>query len=270
MKKIMSFFLLLTVLLFTTQTVALAAVNNKNNAVTPALPLVLTEPVTREYRDETTGKVYLITSYARVILENADVFPALAKALSEEHDKKHADAAAKVAGEQQKNATEFIRGNTSDNAFLSMETGNIRRADTAIVSIQVDLDTWFGGVHPDRNYLGYNYDPATGKQLLLKNVVKDLKMLEPLAAKALTTLNAEEERHFDSTFLKTLRNAFAKERKAKKIEQQYIRWLMDDQGLTLLFNTYYFGSHASGPALLFIPFEGNEAVFNEKYVKQNL
>ena len=269
MKKVFFSVLLLTALLFAVQAAGFAAANNKKDTPTPAFPQVSTESVTREYRDEVTGKVYLTTSYARVELENADSFPALAKALTEEHSRKHAAAAAKVAGEQEKNALEYIRESGSDSSFFSIETASIRRSDAAIVSVQVDLDTWFGGVHPDRKYQGYNYDPATGKQLLLKNAVKDLKAMEHLAAAALIRLNTEEERHFDSIFLKTLHNAFMQERKAKKPEQQHIRWLMDDQGLTLLFGTYYFGSHASGPALLFIPFEGNESVFNEKYVKQN-
>ncbi len=151
-----------------------------------------------------------------------------------------------VAKEDEKRDPEDFMTHTNEHRLY------IRRADDHAVSLLVKIWMYTGGVHGGTAYRSWNYDPATGEELAVTDVVKDT---EAFSAAVLEKL-AEKYPWSDwSEPRESLSPANA---------DNWV-WTVGYEGVALWFGNYELVSYAEGCQNVLIPFAGNEALFNDAY-----
>lgn len=129
-----------------------------------------------------------------------------------------------------------------------------QRTDKYIVSLLERVFINSGGVHPDIFWNGINYDPGTGEEVSLSDVLTDTKELSAILEKKLT----EKYEGIEFTDLKERFDAY----KAAEFT-----WTIDYQGITFWFSPYEIASYADGTPSAKIWFDEYPDMFNKKYVE---
>lgn len=149
--------------------------------------------------------------------------------------------AREVAAEQ-----EYFYGFTSASKYF------VQRADDRILSIRVDEDKHTGDVHPNYRTLGINFDPATGQELALTEVLTDTEKLPAILTDKMREKYTFE--HFEGL----------PEMLAEYAVYDFT-WTLDYQGITFYFSSYEVASYLSGVLTATIWFNEMPELFAEKY-----
>ena len=136
---------------------------------------------------------------------------------------------------------------------------HVMRSDSNIISILCEADNFLGGAHGYYWSYGLNYDPESGKELHLSDVVPEKeKFIELISDKF-------KEKYSDYAYDETVTDAG--EYLASMGEDQYESWpwSMDSEGITVYFAPYNLGSYALGAQEISIYFDEAPVIFNDKY-----
>lgn len=132
------------------------------------------------------------------------------------------------------------------------------RLDEKIVSFSRTEGSYFGGAHPNYFIGGINIDTETGRALSLEDVVTDRERLHEYAHKYLG-----EEMGLDELFpdyKESLDSHFQSENSDR------LQWIMDAEGLRLLFSPYDLGPYAMGSIEILVPYAENSELIKKEYI----
>ena len=192
------------------------------------LPSIKMEQQKKEYRTP-QGQVCIVTDYTRLVVENADEFPALAKKLEQVHNQEWSYRMTDEAKEDYKDAVELKMHRPEDYMYFLLEERIWQR-------------------YLDRNIL------APGK----RNEFRD-KYVKP----ALEKVKKERQLFYYDNYKAVVDNLFQRDYAG----EPPLKWTWGTEGITMIFPPDTLGPAVMGPVEAFIPFKGNEKLFNEKYLK---
>ena len=131
-----------------------------------------------------------------------------------------------------------------------------RRSDEKVFSFLASFYGYSGGVHGYYSYSGRNFDPSTGKELQLADVITDEGLLRTILEFALT------EKYPDSSFAS---NGGSLEGYGFDPEDDQYTWLMDPQGIVFYFNPYEIASYAEGCLFVELSYAQHPGLFRNDY-----
>jgi len=140
--------------------------------------------------------------------------------------------------------------------FFDCLTPEIRRADSHILSILENYDTYTGGAHGYYAFYGDNFDPATGKELFLQDVITDMDSFRE-------TVKEKLYAQYPNVGFDDLDTALADMDTA---DHSVMPWSMDYSGITLYFNPYHLASYADGMQVITVPFNESPGLFAKEYL----
>lgn len=237
-------------------------------AETPAdvLPEIRMEQQKKEYRTP-QGQVCIVTDYTRVTLENADVFPALAKKLEQVHNEEWNYRMADDAQASFNDAVELKKYRPEDYMhFLLEERVWQKYLDRNILSLYVEFYQNRGGARPNIDILSYNFDPVTGDFITLDGVLASGKrdeFRENYVKPALERFKNERQLYYYDNYKTVVDDLFRRDYAG----EPPLTWTWGYEGITVFFPPDTLGPAVIGPVEAFIPFKGNEKLFNKKYLK---
>ena len=143
---------------------------------------------------------------------------------------------------------------------------HLLRSDSLVFSFVDELYVYMGGAHGSTSYTGYNYDPATGKEIRFDDVVSDVSALPDIVVDELGKQNRDLKKYFDelSEDKESLRESLP-DRFADNASG--IAWGLSYEGLVLCFEDYAMGSYAAGTQIVEIAFNDYPDVFTGKYTQ---
>jgi len=198
------------------------------------------------------------TDYYYVKLVEAQDYPALADSLEKFNNEVKASAES-VQQNLEETAAIMIDQNESPEGFSPMMSAmikpNIKRADSAVVSIYVSGYEETGGVHPMPFGYTVSYDSLSGKELELEEVVNDVSVLPEIIS--LIVADKIEE---DMLFVDM------EEYTAEGISSSEISWYMDNSGITFVFMPYEIAPYSAGTITATLLFAQYPELFNERYM----
>lgn len=196
------------------------------------------------YYDSYYDEVQLMYGYYDVIRFNEPEYPALTEAVREYSDS-HADTVQTYLDEMEQWAKEEYEEYGQDmymGAYGEQSKFAVRRADTQVLSIVESNYTYAGGAHGVSGFSSVNFDVATGEEIALESVVKDLNSLPAVLTTEIL------EKYPDITYwTDTLEETFQKY--VTSSETEYVPtfvWTLDYEGVTFYFGNYEIGSYADG------------------------
>ena len=130
----------------------------------------------------------------------------------------------------------------------------IQRADNVVLSARYDWDTFSGGMHPNYGTNGLNFDPATGEELTLSDVVTDVPAVISLVVEKVKAENSGE--YFDSL-----------EETLSEYAEKNFAWTVNYQSITFYFSPYEIASYAAGLITATVYFDEHPELFNAEYTK---
>lgn len=182
-----------------------------------------------------------------------DDHPKLAAALYELNTD-HSTAACSFMQEWLPDAKEALEQSPAYfNGFTLESKYTIQRADSLILSFREDFSSYTGGVHPNYGTWGYNFDPATGTQLGLTDVLTDTEGLDEILTEKIRAKYTFEP--FDSL-----------DEMLMDYGPEDYHWTLGYQGLTFYFSPYEIASYAAGLLTATIWFDEMPELFREEYM----
>lgn len=148
--------------------------------------------------------------------------------------------------------------------FVIEDTNYMKRSDTAIVSFLTEEYSFLGGAHPYTSRRAHSFDPYTGKELSLKDVVVDYRKLYDYVSAKLEEINESKEfyhGYFDG-YQDVVRNIFFPDEDTSKEPV----WTMDNQGISIYFDAYVLGPYVRGETVVEVPFQDMPELFVSKYI----
>ncbi len=138
----------------------------------------------------------------------------------------------------------------------------VKRADDKILSYLREDYSYTGGAHPNTAYVSYNYDPETGKELTLQDVVTDYDGLYEKVVEALQKVYEDNDGNVLFTdYRDTVKSMFygTESTDAGTEDMSYpagtLNWVMTKDGIAVIFNQYDIAPYAAGQIAAEIPFE---------------
>ena len=175
-------------------------------------------------------------------------YPELGRAFRELNEKKR-----KEFGEKYQEILEDAKERYQENpeytgTFSDAESWYVQRADGHIVSLLGVHSGYIGGVHGYEGFSGMSYDPVSGKELKLSELVTDAGAFQEIVREGIYSSysDVEEdlvERYFANTAMDEM------------------TWTAGYEGITCYFDAYTLGPYASGYQTFLVPYEGNETLF---------
>ncbi len=131
------------------------------------------------------------------------------------------------------------------------------RADERVVSMWENSDGYWGGAHGGYASFGKNFDPKTGEELTLSDVLTDTRYLPQI----ISTRLAEEypDMEFFTDVYKYVDDILK--------GNGELNWVLTHTGIMFHFNVYEIGSYADGAFSVEIPFEYDPNMFNPYYTE---
>lgn len=168
-----------------------------------------------------------------------------------------------ILSEDTDSSKRFLRDNVEDAqamakqqeyfyGFTSQSESYVQRADSLILSVRTDKESYLGGVHPDFQTVTLNFDPQTGEALKLSDVLTDTAGLPALLNERIT----EKYSYAEFPYLEDQLKGYG--------EEDY-SWTLDYQGITFYFSPYEIASHALGLLTVTVNYWEMPALFEEKY-----
>ena len=239
-------------------------------AETPAakedLPVIRMEQQKQEYKTP-QGQVCIVTDYSRVIVENADAFSALAKKLEQVHNTEWKYRMEDEAREGYNGAVELKKYRPEDYMYYLLEERIWQKyLDRNILSLYVEYYQSRGGTHPNIDIFTYNFDPVTGDFITLDDVLASGKRDEFRQKALMTALEKwqkERQLFFYNNYGAIVEDLFRRDYAG----EPPLTWTWGDEGITMYFSPDTLAHRALGPVEAFVPFKGNEKLFNKKYLR---
>ena len=226
---------------------------------TQAAPAPITVSTKMNYMqewDDTLGKYLCEYRFPeiRVSVDQEQDYPGLSQAFESWNEERENGIREAYAA-----ALEDAKVMSNDNPEYFMTFADTRdflmqRSDSTVVSILEPFSWYGGGVHGSSGYYSHNFDPETGARLRLTDVVTDIDGIERLAEEALKNKYPEMDWSYE-------REIFYHEN-----DEDPCIWTLSGRGISFWFGSYAIASYAEGMQNVMIPFEGNETLFNEKYL----
>lgn len=141
------------------------------------------------------------------------------------------------------------RGSENWYGYSMGSTFSEQRADNVIISLTADIYSYMGGAHPNAVRGGFNFNPQTGSQLKLEDVVTDRKAAaEAVKAYILNSIaeDLEKEENQGMYFEDYEENADQLLTDAT--------WYLSGQGFHIIGNEYIISPHAAGILDFLIPY----------------
>ncbi|MCR5402557.1 MAG: DUF3298 domain-containing protein [Butyrivibrio sp.] len=189
-------------------------------------------------------------------------YPALVKALDRFSDKSE-EYLLNFFKENQSEIREMFK----DGARLSYESDQYFdpvRADGRVFSFEIQDYTYLAGAHGFGGFVGYNFDPQTGKEISFSEVLKTVDGLPNIIVNELETQNEDLSEYFKNC-------PGDRERLLKDIPRRlednarYLQWTIDYDGIWVYFEDYAMGSYAVGMQKVKLKFDDYPEIFTDTY-----
>lgn len=187
---------------------------------------------------------------------SAKAYPALQEALKAYSDKELKEQKERVESVKNDPDTDKIIKNSGTH-FYDNTTIKIYRADRDAFSFLKTSASFLGGPHPNNVTTFAAFDPKTGKEIALTDVIKSKKDLMERVKKDLKTKYPDVE----FTDLDKSLKEYEEEKDVK------INWGLSPFGITIFFNAYDLAPHASGSQSVALRFDKDKDFFTGKYNK---
>lgn len=181
-----------------------------------------------------------------------DAYPELASALYELNTDQSVGAYGFIqeflpfAEEAQADSPEYFGSFTSSSEYA------IQRADSLILSIREDYDSYTGGVHGNYGSMGWNFDTATGARFELTDILTNTDRLDEILSEKISAKYTFDP--FESL----------PEMLAEYAPEDYT-WTLGYQGITFYFSPYEIAPYAAGLLTATIWFDEMPELFYEEY-----
>lgn len=188
--------------------------------------------------------------------EDAEIYPELAKALSEECDLYEVNMLEEYDMLTEDAKEMFSSGAEGFSPFVSTLDVHVRRADNTVLSVLYD-SYYYNGVNDGRrSFWGGNFDTETGKEICLPDVVTDIdEFSKVVEAELFSTVGA------DVFYSDTVIEDYFKEYGADGTH-----WTMEYNGITVYFDEGEIAGSGFGAINLTIEFAEYPELFKEKYI----
>ena len=230
------------------------------------VPRLRMEQQKQEYRTP-QGQVCIVTDYKRLTLLNAEAFPALAKRLEETHNREWKYNLEDDARENYDRAVELKKYRPEDYMyFLLEERVWLHHVDRNIMSLYVEFYQNRGGARPNIDIRSYNFNPATGNFITLDDVLAPGKRSEyrdKYIKPALEKFKTERQLFYYDNYKTIVDNLFQRDYAG----EPPLTWTWGGEGITMYFPPDTLAPAVVGAVEAFVPFKGNEKLFNKKYLK---
>ncbi len=177
-------------------------------------------------------------------------YPLLAKALSE------TSVMRKRAMDEEKDnlivtaTEEFLKDSESFSTCISTLDVQVRRADSAAVSILEDYAT-----EDSRSFNSLNYDTESGEMLALSDVVTNITKLPSIVEKEVTSRIWQGESDVETAIPDYFKNT----------PEEDITWVLDYNGITFYFSPGAVAPTNFGVQIVTVTFAEHSDLFEEKY-----
>ena len=230
------------------------------------LPVIRMKQQTQEYKTP-QGQVCIVTDYTRLIVENEEAFPALAKKLEQVHNKEWNYRMEDEAREGYNDAVELKKYRPEDYMhFLLEERVWQKYLDRNILSLYVEFYQNRGGAHPNIDIFTYNFDPVTGDFITMDGALapgKRDEFRDKYVKPALEKAKEERQLFYYDNYKTVVDDLFRRDYAG----EPPLTWTWGYEGITMIFPPDTLGPAVMGPVEAFVPFKGNEKLFNKKYLK---
>lgn len=187
---------------------------------------------------------------------SAKAYPALQEALKAYSDKELKEQKERVESVKNDPDVDKIIKNSGTHLYDNT-TIKIYRADQDAFSFLKSSSSFLGGPHPNYVTTFASFDPKTGKEIALTDVIKSKKDLMERVKKDLKTKYPDVE----FTDLDKSLKEYEEEKDVK------INWGLSPFGITILFNAYDLAPHAYGAQSTALHFDKDKDFFTGKYKK---
>lgn len=219
------------------------------------------EIITKEKSSFLDGDMVVEYYRSMVFLPEEDRirFPELARALDEENAALEEGMTSsfedlrEMAAEYRENV-----GDEFEAHFYQKSTDSIVRADSCVLSIQEAYEDYLGGVHGYHGCFGFNYDARTGKKLGIWDILNDRQQTKSIVKEKLDARYGEE--WYIVPIDETL--------DAYLSGESEFNFLVDYDGITIVFNPYEIASYAAGVLTVSIGYEEYPELFHEDYFRK--
>lgn len=130
----------------------------------------------------------------------------------------------------------------------------VARNDAKILSFWLTDSTYAGGAHPSSYIIGHNYEIETGKEIGIKDFVKDSDGLRKLVIERLEAL--EDSDFYFEDWKETVNTLF---------EENSLDFVLYTDSVEFMFNQYCIAPYVAGPISLTVEYEDNKELFNGEY-----
>ena len=230
------------------------------------LPEIRMEQQKKEYRTP-QGQVCIVTDYTRLIVENADQFPALAKKLEQVHNTEWKYRMEDDARTGFNDAVELKKHRPEDYMhFLLEERIWQKYLDRNILSLYVEFYQNRGGTRPDIEISSYNLDTVTGEFITLDDVLapgKRNEFRENYVKPALEKIKNDRQLFYYDNYKSIVDELF----RLDYAGEPPLTWTWGNEGITVYWAPGILGPAVIGPVEAFVPLKGNETLFNKKFLK---
>ena len=230
------------------------------------LPEIRMEQQKKEYRTP-QGQVCIVTDYTRLIVENADRFPALAKKLEQVHNTEWKYRMEDDARTGFNDAVELKKHRPEDYMhFLLEERIWQKYLDRNILSLYVEFYQNRGGTRPDIEISSYNLDPVTGEFITLDDVLapgKRNEFRENYVKPALEIIKNDRQLFYYDNYKSIVDELF----RLDYAGEPPLTWTWGNEGITMYWAPGILGPAVIGPVEAFVPLKGNETLFNKRFLK---
>lgn len=140
------------------------------------------------------------------------------------------------------------------------ESVEINRVDRHVVSLCVHFSQFRGGAHGTYGTKGRTYDPASGRELQIEDILKDAEGFYEKAYKYITAqLDEKYKGSISPNFAELVRtNTFFGESPAS--------WYLNDKGIVIDYQLYQIAQYASGMQSVTLPYDAFAAYIKEEYL----
>ena len=213
---------------------------------------------TRE-TNEGSGKVYVEGNHDTLYIskDSRTQYKELAAALDQiMNDEKDAyDQEVKEYRKEQEESSDSAAN--GEVPYMLEEEICVRRSDQEVLSFVETGSSYTGGAHGVRWYTAHNLDAASGKEISLKDVIKDQNLLQETLKEELQKKYGEELLLEDlDENIKNLLEGSGDSRQA---------WTLDPQGITFYYSNYDIASYAGGTQNVTILYSSHEDLFTDRY-----
>jgi len=223
----------------------------------------------RQYKEYHTplGKICIVTDFNRVLVKNAELYPALAKSLEVLHNQVWKEKLEADANDSMPYAIEFKKNRSEEYRYFLLEE-RLRQvyAGRNVVSFAGEFYQNLGGARPLIECCSYNFNPLTGRLYVLDDILKPGKrdcFLQQAVKPELDRINTTERRCFYDNYPTIVDTLFAKDARG----EQFLNWTWNGKGVSLYFNPDVLAPGVAGIVEVTVPAERFEQMFQEQFLK---